>query len=443
MDDARPTQLSLHLAVLGCLGAAGWCALAADERISDPLTWLLAAGAVVANLLSVRFSDRMFVSASFTCTSVGFAVLGPSAAFLIAAAGELAAWPFARLRGYALAVNVLSAGLPALVAGTIFAAIGPSPDDPPVFMLALAAPAVLALVLSFMIVALFGAPTWRDGVAAWRHVPSPFAPALLWAVPVAAGVAYVSAHLQTLGLLALVLLLLGVTYMLQLVAAQRQARVDHSLAGHEVVAGMLRALRQRDEESARHAAAVAKWAQEIATAAELDEETVRNAHASGLLHDLGRLALSDVALGAEGTLSEAEWQAIKQHPHAGAEMLRNVGVEDAVADAVAAHHERPDGRGYPLGLAGDAIPELARIVAVAEVYDTLTAGTTYRPSMSSFQALTELRRVAGTQLDERYVEALANVLAHRPASERHATTVDLDAELAIKRRVVQATATAT
>jgi putative nucleotidyltransferase with HDIG domain len=206
---------------------------------------------------------------------------------------------------------------------------------------------------------------------------------------------------------------------------------------------MLRALRQRDEESARHAAAVAKWAQEIASAAGMDEETVRNAHASGLLHDLGRLALSDVALGAEGTLSEAEWQAIKQHPHAGAEMLRNVGMEEVVVDAVAAHHERPDGRGYPLGLAGADIPELARVVAVAEVYDTLTAGTTYRPSMSSFQALTELRRVAGTQLDGLFVEALASVLAHRPASERHATTVDLDVELAIKRRVVQATATAT
>lgn len=441
MDDARLNPPSLALAALGCTGALLWCALMADERVVDPLTFLLAAGAVVANLLSVRFEGRLFVSASFTCTSVGFAVLGPTAAFAIAAVGELGAFVFARLRPYPQLVNILAAGIPALAAGTVFEAVAPSPDDPLVFMLALAPVTVGALVLSFVIATVLIAPSLNEGLRSARHPPSPFAPALLWAVPVAAGVAYVSVHVQTLGLLSLVLLLLGVTYMLQLVAAQRQQRLDHSLAGHEVVAGMLRALRQRDEESARHAAAVAKWAQEIAIAAGLDERDARDAHAAGLLHDLGRLALSDVALGAEGTLSEREWQAIKRHPHAGADMLRNVGVEDAVADAVAAHHERPDGRGYPLGLAGDDIPLLARVVAVAEVYDTLTAGTTYRPSMSSFQALTELRRVSGTQLDARFVEALAGLLAHRPMAERHATTVDLDAELALKRHVVQASAT--
>src|SRR5690606_25460395 len=160
-----------------------------------------------------------------------------------------------------------------------------------------------------------------------------------------------------------------------------------------------------------------------------------------LLHDLGRLSLPDVALRADGDLDEREWEAIQRHPEAGAEMLRNAGVGETIAAAVAAHHERPDGRGYPRGLRGDEIPELALIVAVAEVYDTLTAGTTYRPEMSSFQALTELRRVGGTQLDERFVEALAAVLAHRPLAERHARTVDLVVELAAKRRVVQATVT--
>jgi putative nucleotidyltransferase with HDIG domain len=440
MDDARPNPPSVALAVFGCAGTAVWSALVADERILDPLTFLLAAGAIVANLLSVRFEGRMFVSASFTCTSVGFAVLGPAAALIIAVVGEIGACVFARLRAYAVLVNILASGVPALFAGTVFEALGPSPEDPLVFMAALAPVTVGALVLSFVIATVLIAPDLREGVRSARHPPSPFAPALLWAVPVAAGVAYVASHVPTLGLLALVMLLLGVTYMLQLVAAQRQTRLDHSLAGHEVVAGMLRALRQRDEESARHAAAVAKWAQEIATAAGLDEQERRDAHAAGLLHDLGRLALSDVALGAEGTLSEHEWQSIKRHPHAGAEMLRNVGVEEAVADAVAAHHERPDGRGYPLGLPRAEISVLARVVAVAEVYDTLTAGTTYRPSMSSFQALTELRRVSGTQLDERFVEALAAVLARRPLEERHATAVDLDVELAFKRRVVQATA---
>src|SRR5207248_1709029 len=79
-----------------------------------------------------------------------------------------------------------------------------------------------------------------------------------------------------------------------------------------------------------------------------------------------------------------------------------------------------DGRGYPDGLKADEIPELAKIVAVAETYDTLTAEDTYRSPVSSFEALTELRRVAGTQLDAKYVEAVAELLAGRGVDYRHA-----------------------
>jgi putative nucleotidyltransferase with HDIG domain len=435
MQDAHRPIPSLLLAVAGCISATAWFALAVDDRILSVLTLVLAVGAIVANLLSVRYSGPMFVSASFTCSIVALAVVGPAAAFLVALVGTLGEWAVVRYRTYALGVNILGAGVPNLVAGTLFAALAPSPADPGTFIVALAPVAILALTVSFIIVATLSAPTLPEGLRAAMHPPSPFAPALLWAVPVAAVVAYVSAYAPTVGVLALVLTLLGVTYMLQLVAAQRATSLERSIAGHEVVAGMLRALQQRDEESARHAAAVAKYASDIARSAGLDEATCGDAHAAGLMHDLGRLSISDVALHATGDLSEREWEAIQRHPEAGAEMLRHVGVDGAVAEAVAAHHERADGRGYPRGLVGNEIPLLARIVAVAETYDTLTAATSYRTPMSSFQALNELRRVGGTQLDERFVEALAGVLAHRPLEGRHATAVDLDAELAFERRV--------
>ena len=428
------------LAAAGCVLAAVWFGASIDERLADPLTAVLAAGAVVANLLSVRYAGPIYVSASFTCSIVAISVVGPAAAFLVALVGTLGEWIVVRYRVQALLINILGAGVPNLLAGTIFVALAPSPDKPGAFIVALAPVAILALTVSFVIVATLTAPTLGAGLKRAMHPPSPFAPALLWAVPVAAVVAYVSAHAPTLGVVALVLTLLGLTYMLQLVAAQRASSAAQSLAGHEVVAGMLRALRQRDEESARHAAAVAKYASDLARAAGLDEAGCGDAHAAGLLHDLGRLSIPDVALHATGDLSEREWEAIQRHPEAGAEMLRHVGVDGDVAEAVAAHHERVDGRGYPRGLRDDEIPVLARIVAVAEVYDTLTAGTTYRPPMSSFQALNELRRVSGTQLDERFVEALSGVLAHRPLEGRHATTVDLDAELAFERQVAQAAA---
>jgi HD-GYP domain-containing protein (c-di-GMP phosphodiesterase class II) len=101
---------------------------------------------------------------------------------------------------------------------------------------------------------------------------------------------------------------------------------------------------------------------------------------------------------------------------------------------VAAHHEQVGGHGYPLGLRGEEIPVLSRVIAVCEVYDTLTAPDTYRaPPLSSFEALRELRRVAGTQLDAAMVEAFAALLAGTGTDYRHATAVDYDAELEVQR----------
>ena len=141
-----------------------------------------------------------------------------------------------------------------------------------------------------------------------------------------------------------------------------------------------------------------------------------------------------------GSLTDADWRGIRRHPDIGAELLRDIGVYGPVAEIVRAHHERIDGRGYPRGLKGDEIPAIARIVAVAEVYDTLTAPDTYRTPMNSFEALNELRRVAGKQLDGTYIEALAALLAGRGTEYRHADEADFDRELDMERRVNEAVA---
>jgi HD-GYP domain-containing protein (c-di-GMP phosphodiesterase class II) len=137
-------------------------------------------------------------------------------------------------------------------------------------------------------------------------------------------------------------------------------------------------------------------------------------------------------------LTEDDWLAIRRHPELGADLLRDIGVYGPLSEIIVAHHERLDGKGYPHRLTGAEIPEIAKIIAVAEVYDTLTAPDTYRTRLSSFEALTELRRVAGTQLDGRYVEALAELLAGQGTEYRHADTADYDEELAIERRMNQA-----
>jgi HD-GYP domain-containing protein (c-di-GMP phosphodiesterase class II) len=145
-------------------------------------------------------------------------------------------------------------------------------------------------------------------------------------------------------------------------------------------------------------------------------------------------------LNGEG-LTEADWRGIRQHPAIGADLLRDISLYGPVGDIVGAHHERIDGRGYPKRLAGEDIPEIARIVAVAEVYDTLTAADTYRTPTTSFEALTILREASGRQFDGRFVEALALVLAGQDMAYRHAGDVDFDRELDIERRVSEAART--
>ena len=167
----------------------------------------------------------------------------------------------------------------------------------------------------------------------------------------------------------------------------------------------------------------------------MSERDCELAHTAGLLHDIGRFGLSDRVMERGRVLTEQDWETIRRHPEIGADMLRDLGLYGPVSAIVRAHHERIDGRGYPDRLQGDAIPVIARIVSVAEVYDTLTADDTYRTPISSFEALNELRRVGGTQLDGRYVESLAALLAGRGTEYRHADHASFDRELDVERRI--------
>ena len=205
--------------------------------------------------------------------------------------------------------------------------------------------------------------------------------------------------------------LIAFSYMASLVATARHRSKQYASLSWGVLSGLLRTLDIRDPRAARHAAAVAAFARDIAREAGMGEEDQELAHTAGLLHDIGHFALSDRVFERGRVLTDEDWVAIRQHPALGADMLRDLGLYGPVAEIVRAHHERIDGRGYPDRLKGDAIPEIAKIIAVAEVYDTLTAHDTYRTPVSSFEALNELRRVSGSQLDADYVEALASVLA--------------------------------
>jgi len=190
--------------------------------------------------------------------------------------------------------------------------------------------------------------------------------------------------------------------------ADRRARLRAavSLAG---------AIDVRDAYTAAHSQAVGELAARIGDCLGLTAEEVELLRIAGLLHDLGKIAVPEHILSKPGPLSEAEHEAIALHPLVGYQMLVSLRVEP-VATWVLHHHERYDGNGYPDGLAADEIPIGSRILLVADAYEAMTTDRLYRATRSSDDALTEIKRCAGTQFDPLVVDALALVVAQVAAS---------------------------
>lgn len=166
----------------------------------------------------------------------------------------------------------------------------------------------------------------------------------------------------------------------------------------------------KDRETLGHNRRVAQLCIHIGRELAMTAAELRLIARSGLLHDVGKLAIPDAILGKDSSLDEAEWTLVKTHPEMGLSILDRVGRSTREALAVLYHHERMDGSGYPYGLVGDAIPIEARIVAVADTYDALTSDRPYRKACSTWEARRVLRDEAGAGLDPKVVAALLRSL---------------------------------
>lgn len=436
----RRDSLARGIALIGTLGCVAWAVVAADPSRLSWLFVVLALGVVGADLFgSGTEAQRVHVSGAALGAILVVCFFGPAAAFVVVAVSELITWTVERYPPERMAINLVGSGLPVLVAGTVFDAVRPAQDGSPGFYLALGLIAALVFALNLLIVA--GLTTLLDGVSFWQMVTGASSTLLISIainVPLALAAAGLILELKLGGTAFAAFTLIAFNYMARLVATARHRSKQYASLSWGVLSGLLRTLDIRDPRAARHAAAVAAFARDIAKEAGMSPEEQELAHTAGLLHDIGNFALSDRVFERGRVLTDEDWDAIRQHPALGADMLRDLGLYGPVAEIVRAHHERVDGRGYPDRLKADQIPELAKIIAVAEVYDTLTAHDTYRTPVSSFQALTELRRVAGSQLDADYVEALARVLAGSDATYRHADSADFGSELDLERRINEA-----
>ena len=178
-----------------------------------------------------------------------------------------------------------------------------------------------------------------------------------------------------------------------------------------VVLDLAEAVDLRFSGSARHSETVGRYAEMMARELGLPPERVSRVRIAGMLHDIGKVGVPDSILNKPAKLTDEEFEIVKRHPELGAQILEHPSFAD-VRKWVGAHHERPDGRGYPRGIRGTELPLEAMILAVADAYEAMTSDRCYRSSIGHAAAAAELKRYAGTQFDERVVAALLAVIAH-------------------------------
>jgi HD-GYP domain-containing protein (c-di-GMP phosphodiesterase class II) len=193
---------------------------------------------------------------------------------------------------------------------------------------------------------------------------------------------------------------------------QRVGTTQLRLEGNfEPVSELLAALLARDPATRNHLEHVNRLGKEFAELLALSEADTQSLMLASVLHDVGKIAIPDQVLRKPGRLSRDEYDLIRRHPQIGAMLIEHIpGFKDA-ANAVLHHHERYDGRGYPFKIEGDAIPLLARIVTLIDAYSAMVMNRPYHKGMEDREALSELRKGAGTQFDPALVKQFARMIA--------------------------------
>lgn len=222
-------------------------------------------------------------------------------------------------------------------------------------------------------------------------------------------------------------------------AAIREARARLERANVEFIESLASALDARDPYTAGHSRRVSEFACAIADAMGLDRNALGEIRIGALLHDIGKIGVSDSVLLKPGRLTPEENALIQQHPSIGRRILEGVNGFQPYLGVVELHHENWDGTGYPHGLRGEDTPQTARIVKLADAYDAMTSDRPYRKGMSHQEALVIFEKVAGSQMDPAVVEAFQNlepVALHATAAQNGAESLRRLAEAVqdVKRR---------
>jgi len=417
----------------------------AEDWSSPQLFVLLLVVAVVSESFRLR-TRRFTISAAFLALALAMTLMGPTPAAVLGVITTLAPDLRRRRVWRHQLVDVSTYAFFPLVGGVAFVELGGPQlleSSPPAYILLVFAVFLAMNVLNFALIALDVAVVEGQSVVdGFRTVyfsllPVEFASGLL-----TAGIAYAYQG-ENLGAVALVAVIGLVFQYLLRTALNSMERKDQlegrtrELASLQVglLGTVLQTLSLRDKMTARHSAAVARYSREIASELGLSDRDQDILHTAALLHDIGKFIFPDSILFASTRLSQEDLEIVRRHPEQGARLVARMDGYGPVAEIVLAHHERIDGKGYPNGLAAEQIPLAARIIAVADTYDVMTARDSYRRPVSSREAIEELRRVSGSQLDGEVVETFIGLLEKRSVTFRHADDADFERELNLDRRI--------
>lgn len=194
----------------------------------------------------------------------------------------------------------------------------------------------------------------------------------------------------------------------------RKKLIESQSMRNKTLQTIIKSLNEKNEREKRHSDQVSIISKKIGEAMNLDYEMVKDLEIAGLFHDIGKIAVNEDILNKPGDLIAAEYEEIKKHPEIGYQILKSVDAYSSLAEYVLSHHERIDGTGYPLGLSGNKISLIARIIGVADAFEAMSSDRSYRKALNRDEIIKELREHSGTQFDPEIVKVLIDLVLNDP-----------------------------
>jgi putative nucleotidyltransferase with HDIG domain len=365
---------------------------------------------VVESLTTVRVGRTVLVSASFPVLVAAVILLGPWGAAFVGLTTVLSRQP-ADLPLVKRVFNGAQMSLYGMAGGLVYELLGGdrvlgSDDFPKALLVVLVTAGVMSVANTCLVGGIVCLAQRVPLLVALRGGATPMLAHLGYGV---FGLMMAVLWGTELGVFATVLVLLPL-----LVARWAFAQYAEQRQAYErTVRTLVQAVETKDYYTRGHSERVSRGSEMIARELGMREDRVQLLRFAGILHDLGKLGVPTRLLQKSGPLTGDEFEAIKLHPLRGVEMVREIDFLREAYDGIRHHHERLDGRGYPDGLTGEQIPEFARVIAVADAFDSMTSTRSYRSARSVDEAIAELVRSRGTHLDPVMVDALVQAVAEQ------------------------------